>query len=558
MGRAINARVTDGFNCARELAARREEVTRDLERSLANLLAPEKDGDDPIRWICAGEEQKIHSRRQLNNLLSNICDSIFSDAPTIQNEIINRRELSSSAAAGQGELLKAMVRNADKEGLAIEGYPPERSIYMSVLKQLGLHQQHGDRWLFASGLKGIDESAKATVKAIGQFFDQAQDELRTLDSLFTLLREPPFGIRDGVIPIFVCAALLARDAEIALYEGGAFLPEITEPVLEKLVKRPEHYSIRRWHVSGVRSAVFEQLAEMLERGPAPDRIERRDILDVVKPLLKFVRRLNEFCNSTRSFTPVAVAVRDTLKHASEPDQLLFKDLPVACGLAAFASKTQGRNIDVTKYRKTLEAALSEIHRGYDHLLQSLQDELASCLDATSEDTSVRHGLMRRAKAVLRVALNPDSKVFCARLADEAPDDGAWIESVASFLVNKHPAQWIDDDRGRFSVRLTQVAAAFRSLEGLVHAREQSAIASEDESIQLAVVGTHSGEAQRVVHITRQDHAKVNEMLSKLQSLVADKFHNGERRVVLAAVARLVHVMLSDDTFTINQSLGGER
>jgi hypothetical protein len=164
--------------------------------------------------------------------------------------------------------------------------------------------------------------------------------------------------------------------------------------------------------------------------------------------------------------------------------------------------------------------------------------------------------MQRAKAVLGVALNPDSKVFCARLADSATDDGVWIESVASFLVNKHPAQWIDDDRGRFRVRLAQLASAFRSLEGIVVARGHAAAASDEESIQLAVVGTHSGEAQRVIHITRRDHAKVNEMLAKLKSVVADKFHNGERRVVLAAVARLVHGMLSEETTAIGHSQAG--
>ena len=44
-------------------------------------------------------EEPVRTTRAVNELLSRVCDELFADAPQINNEIINRRDLSSSAAA---------------------------------------------------------------------------------------------------------------------------------------------------------------------------------------------------------------------------------------------------------------------------------------------------------------------------------------------------------------------------------------------------------------------------------------------------------------------------
>jgi hypothetical protein len=358
------------------------------------------------------------------------------------------------------------------------------------------------------------------------------------------------GIREGVIPIIVCAALLSHEADVALYEDGAFLPQITGPVLEKLVKQPAQYSVRRWHVDGVRTAVFAQLAEMLGQSSVSDRIEQRDLLDVVKPLIRFARRLNGLCQHTRRFSPAALAVREALLGASDPDQLLFKQLPEACGITPFSGRKGAKDTDVQEFRKTLQNALAELQKGYDTLLQSLSEELGSVLEASPHPRGIRGALTHRAAQVLPIALSSELKVLCGRLADSAVEEVAWIESVASFLANKHPSQWIDEDRARFSLRLEQLTHGFRALESLVIARKQDGRTEVDESIQLAVVGSAFPQSQQVVHISPPERERVAHLESELNSIVAGHRHNGDRRILLAALAGVVRTVLTDDAEVI--------
>lgn len=530
----------------RELATRDEEVRRQLEQSLSEVLAPKRSNSPRTRWYRRGEEQEIPSARALNELLSTVSDDLFPSAPNIQNEIINRRELSSSAAAARRNLIRHMLLHGKVNGLEIEGNPPERSIYLSVLRGLKLHHEHHGEWIFASTERGVRKDAQPLYRAIKAFFDSADAAPKGLDTLFNLLRRPPFGLRNGVIPIFICAALLGNEADVAVYEDGGFVPQLTEALFEKFIKDPSRYAIRRWHVSGVRVTVFEQLAKMLGQTPAIEHLEARDILDVVKPLMRFVRKLNNFARNTRSFSRTTVRIREAIANASEPDALLFRDLPEASELQPFAASRKDRAKDVNSFLRTLQSSLNELQRGYDLLLKSLTDDLAEALDASPTKSSTRAQLAKRAAHIAKVALNADIKVFTTRLAESTGDDSVWIEQISAFLASKHPSDWHDDDRGRFNIRLEQMANAFKALEGLVVAREESQADADIESIRISVVGTRSAQTDMVVHLTAEEGERAHDFESRIAKAIASHARNGSRKLVLAALARVAQSLLTTD------------
>jgi hypothetical protein len=360
-----------------------------------------------------------------------------------------------------------------------------------------------------------------------------------------MLRRSPYGLRNGVIPIFVCAALVGNDPDVAVYEEGAFVPQLTGAVFDQIITSPARYTVRRWHVTGVRVAVFEQLGKMLGRSPVIDRIEVRDLLDVVKPLMRFVRKLNDFTRQTRALAPVTLSVRAVINDASEPDMLLFRDLPVACGFEPFTASRKDRSQDIEAFLRKLQTALSELQRGYELLLQSLTADLAIAFDLAPDDTHPRRILAKRAAHVRSVALNPDVKVFTARLTDAVADESIWIEQIAAFLANKHPTIWHDDDRARFTVRLTQIADAVKSLESLVHARQGLAVDDEEhESLRIAVVGNKSPQTEQVVHLNHREASEVSALQAKIQALFRPYAVNGSRKLAVAALARV-----AQDLFT---------
>ena len=134
----------------RELRARIAAQRRSLDEILTPILAP-GDSDGPVStWFHRGQKQRIASRRGLQDYLSHLCDDTYTSAPHIRNELINRRELSSAAAAARRNLIEAMIEHGDQLDLGIVGTPPEKSMYLSVLRQTGIHRKTGDCWHFSA------------------------------------------------------------------------------------------------------------------------------------------------------------------------------------------------------------------------------------------------------------------------------------------------------------------------------------------------------------------------------------------------------------------------
>ena len=82
--------------------------------------------------------------RELQDLLSKICDETYPKAPPLHNELLNRADLSSAAARARRNLLEHMVLDSHRERLGIEGFPPEYSMYQALLVEGGFHGQAAD------------------------------------------------------------------------------------------------------------------------------------------------------------------------------------------------------------------------------------------------------------------------------------------------------------------------------------------------------------------------------------------------------------------------------
>ena len=152
--------LTGDATARRELWARRTEAEQEVSEQLTSLfsgnlaapqvaLSPTRKGDTGgCSWYYNGELIRITSRRALNKYLSEICDSVYNATPILRNELINRRQISSQAASARRKLIAAMLDSQGQEKLNIDGYPPEMSIYLSLLFDTGIHRCVSGVWGF--------------------------------------------------------------------------------------------------------------------------------------------------------------------------------------------------------------------------------------------------------------------------------------------------------------------------------------------------------------------------------------------------------------------------
>jgi hypothetical protein len=467
---------------------------------------------------------------------------VFSKTPRILNELVNRRELSSAAAAGRRTLIEKMITQENVAKLGIEGFPPEKSMYLSVLNDPGIHIEREEGWAFGPPKADADAGVQAVWEAIKTFFDSTEKSPRTVRELFDLLRAEPYGLRDGPVPILFCAALIANDSDVALYEDGSFVPQLSITVFERLMKLPEAYTVRRWRIGGVRAAVFRQLAEMLGKEAGAMKVSKKSVLDVVRPLLRFVAQLPETTQKTEILSDQAKRVRTALSQAREADQLLFTDLPRACGIEPFDPDAAMNEKKLSLFLTQLRTSLGEMQRHYDTLISDLGKSLGLAFSIDGPMATVKQKLTERAAALKEWVADPAVKNFVAR-ATEAEDDQVWVESLVALLSERPPALWRDTDRARFDIALVRIARLFNNLEVLAFSNKKGA-SKTAEAVRIGITTREAGDVERVVHIDAKDKERMDDIEARLHGVLKPSDLNGQKDVTLAAIASLAKKLLS--------------
>lgn len=541
----------------RELHERRLSAEKQLRGFVERVLSAPN--DNGVKWIHDGKVIRIADGRALNERLSRICEQVFFAAPKLDNEIINRDDLSSSAAAARRVLLKEMIERSSEAELGLTGNPPERSIYRSLLSSEGLrlHRKSGNTWAFRAPAKtqaARAGSAYALFDHIDKFFASAEQVAKPFDSLFESLRQPPFGLRAGPIPIFICVALLANEADVALYDDGQFCPIISAPLFETLVKAPDRFSVRRLRLGGVTSEVFARLGRLLGQVDLVAGGAKQQVLAIARPLLRFANSLSEFVRTTAELSAPTIGVRNVLFSSKQPEEMLLTELPNACGLRPFRARDRARSADIGRFVETLRAAIIELRDCLPQLQSSVCQAICEVFGEQGASPESRASLQARATALREFAVEQDLRILLDRLAADSEELIPWADGIASFVGERPLAKWRDEDRPRFALRLRQFARRFALLEATVASRPQEAKVNGTESIRIALTSTRFGQVDHALHVDRSQATRIRSIIQQIDSTI----DGNEPAAAVAALCSVLQRRLSENVETAAATLHQER
>jgi len=518
----------------------REEVSRQIDAAkkvvfnqTAQLdVRSFKNGQD-MQWFYKGKSIKLASSRELFQFVSKICDRVFSESPTLKNELLNRRKLSSAAAARM-RLIERILDNATEEFLGMDSSkkPPEMSMYLSALKQTKLHVKT------RKGAKiAIPGRSDDTCNLI-PLFDRIRSVLTekegnrvVVSDLFTDLRKRPIGARDGLLPLMLAVFCVAEAQHVAMYEDDVFLHEIGGAEFHRLIKVPETFELQYCKLSGVRSEVFNQLLSVVDSDIDDSRTP--DLIDVVKPLCEFAAGLPDYSRNTTTLSKKTLAVRDALLNATEPSTLLFTDLPEACGLSRIPVRKRSAAGDIKKYVRALKKSLGELRSAYPSLLTKIEKSVATAFGLDTQHDKLRKALEEQAIDLGLHITEPTLKAFCLRLADSQLGRGVWLESVGSLVVAKPPRRWHDRDVPRFNDALEELVSRFQKTATLAFAKGKNA---NRQSMRLSILQATGNEKSCVIELANNKQATV--LKRKMERLFDD---NPSLAVAVASQVMLRHL-----------------
>ncbi|HVF03210.1 MAG TPA: hypothetical protein VNA20_00080 [Frankiaceae bacterium] len=518
--------VRDDHVARREVQERIGEAQRRLHRAVSMTFHRGKD----IQWSLAPAMTPLDGSRGVSRLVSDVCDQTYRHSPIIRNEMLGRRELTSQAAKARRELLTAMVKSPDRETLGIVGFGPERAMYEAILKHTGVHREAEGAWGFGPPR---DRDLAYSWGAVTQLVDAASTERVSVADIYERLMSPPYGLKDGPIPVLLTALLLHRQDDIAVYQDGTFQPVLTAELLERLVKTPDRFAVKTFRISVSRLKVLAALRDVVEPVAVARTRRNATVLSFAAPLLAAARALPEYTRHTRHLSERALAVRSALFDAREPDELLFVTLPRAVGLGPWPGRG-GRSDDAGVYAERLGRALRELSEAFPRLLSDCAASVAARLSCPAPVAATRQALQERARPLEGKVLEPKLRAFLLTAIDTSPDDEQWTEAIALTVANQPAVSWRDEDRSRFDANLAALAESFTRLQAL----HFSALAD----------GKHAFEARRVT-VTAPDGHEVTSVVwaddvaeSKLAEVSAAALESARRILGPRGPAALLAVL----------------
>jgi hypothetical protein len=501
------------------------EVSRQF--TAAQHMLKQADRPTDLRWFRSGVLLKIQNGKQLLATLSSICDECYPLAPNIKNELVNRRQLSSAAAAARMRLIERIFTHPEFPRLGFdEGKtPPEVSMYLSVLLESGLHDSVGHGWK----LKEPDESADVckvlpSMRHLLEVLNSAKAHKAPISEVIQSLRKAPYGVRDGLAFLLLAVFAQIREQDLAFYENGSFMRQVGGEDFLRIVKDPASFEIQFYEMNAVRTDLFRRLSTVLQL-PVSER-GRVELLDIVRPLCQFASNLPLYTQKTARLDEGSLNVRRALLDAREPATLLFENLPQALSLAAedaLATKMED-------FVDGLKTSLESLRAAYPDLLERIDLYIGLRMQVTKARLD-RPILATRARALLISTTEPRLRAFCIQLGDESLGDTEWLESLASLACSKPPSKWLDRDIEMFEQELSQMAAGLLRLESLLFSKRKQK--GNDSAFRVAITLQDGYELERVIYLNSGQKIAAKKLESRIIKILEGEQAEGEAALAQA-------------------------
>lgn len=388
--------------------------------------------NNQVVWIYNGKEQNIRSHRDFNKLLSRVCDEVYFKTPELRNELFNRHKLSGTISSARKNYLSALIEHNTKEDLGFppDKFPPEKTIYYSLLKDTGLH---------VNGIfddTNVKPSFRPLWDASEEFLQSTINKPRRISELTRTLLEKPYKVKQGLLDFWIPTYLFIRRQDFALYDAsrGSFIPNVNMEFFDLLQKHPGDYQVKKFSVDGVKLNFFNQYRRFVNLGDEFS-ISTQSFIETIKPFLSFYVRLNDYTKHTRKFNHRStMRFRDVLAQAKDPEQAFFEDLPNALGFDREKLKDE---LAINEYGHVIERAIRELRTCYTNLIDRIEERLVEEFGLDSGDYSEYIIEIRKRLANVKThLLTGKQKEFYHHVMTGYENRTLWYQSICYTILDQ--------------------------------------------------------------------------------------------------------------------------
>jgi hypothetical protein len=405
---------------------------------LNNLYSKNSD----LIWFFRGEQVQITRKKDFNKQLSNICTIVYPNTPTFRNELVNRNRISSSIGTAKKNFLVALVNNWNKPDLGFEKgkFPPEKTIYLILLKENGI-SLYSDEINFVTQVAD-DSSFKRLWNYSEVFLNSTKKSKKNISEFIRPLKERPFKLKQGLIDFWLPTFLFIKRNDFALFSEKGYIPNITDKVLDLIIRNPEDFEIKAFDIEGIKLDIFNSYRILLNQD-SKERLDNQTFIETIKPFLTFYTGLLEYSKNTNRLKKETIALRNAIANSKDPEKSFFEDFPIALGYSV--DNLQKSSETLQNYITKLYDSIRELRTSYDNLINRFEEFIIEEFIGEEMDfQDYKLKLQTRYKKLKKHLCLPHQKTFVQRLDSQLDDRNAWLSSIAQAVIGK-PLETIRDE-----------------------------------------------------------------------------------------------------------------
>jgi ribosomal protein S15P/S13E len=490
-------------------------------------------GSKEVKWFFNGDEKKIADKKNFNKLLSQVCSIVYDATPVFKNELVNKHKISSSIHTAKRNYFKALANNWDKENLGFEDskFPPEKTIYLSLLKENGISP------IRENSLDVISIDNNSTFnrlwRASEDFLESAKTEQLRISELSEMLSKRPFKLKQGFIDFWVPTFLFLKRDDFAIFNDESYIPNLSEENLELIAKYPEKYSIKTFDIEGVKLDIFNSYRTFLNQS-TEKKFDNNSFIETIKPFIVFYKQLPEYSKNTKRLSPTAIKIRQAIATSKDPEETFFEAFPNALGITL--STLQKDKSKLQSYTTNLQDAVRELRTSYDELINRFEEFICNEFVGKSVDfEEYKEFLQKRFAKLKKHMLLSNQKTFVQRIDSPLDDRKAWLNSIAQAVSGKTLEIFSDEDE---ILLYEKFKAMILELDSLTKISKTDIDESKEEVIGVKIDSFFSKIDPKVVRVPKNKSKEIEQLKNELRNkLGKDNTSN------IAAVLNLLKELL---------------
>ena len=471
-------------------------------------------------YIHDGKILRVYRKATLSELMSKICDEVYALTPIINNEVINKNEITSVAANSRNKIIAALFRSELEPNLGLRGTGQDVSIMRSTLIRTGV-LTGGDTPRI--NLRPENHNMRNLLETIENFIIEARQKPKSFSVLYERLTSPSgqIGLRRGVIPIYLATVIHNFRQQIIISNRFGAVRTSVDTLIQ-INATPENFSIEYLDRSAASENFVMNLSEVFADFVVSAEKDFSFGDYVANAMIRWFMSLPKYAKEFKSrpdggkILDERIKMRNLLRQSLSGSDLLFKKLP-----KIFSEDLTAATIQIIAAKKFFDGAIDELN-------QFILDETKKIFSATGDLTAALRDWSASLDQAVFEQLFPDETEKFLRLIKSADDEKIFIAELAKLATGLRFEDWNERTAAIYFDKLAQFKASAENFQ-----RNET---SERQVIFMDAVGEKVTKRFEKVELSARGKLLFNQITNALDSM-GQAISVQEKRQVLTEILR---------------------